>query len=211
MTLRITCLSAHGADEIQVSFEIGDGEHTDRESFVISTCDCADLRLCAGPCTTEQYDAVAYASSLYSARRKGLILLGYGRCSQRALSRKLCARGIEREIAEAAAADLAKEGYLDDGADALAEAERGVAKRWGERRIAASLREKGYDDESIRQALWALEDRGVDFVENCAALIRSRYSELPSDPKERQKILASLSRMGYTSSAIRDALRRSFS
>ena len=208
MTIRLTGLSAHGADELRASFEIGDGEHVQRESFLISVNDCADLRLCAGDCTEEQYDAVAYAASRYAARRRGLSLLAYGRCSEKALCRKLCARGIEREIAAEAAASLARDGFLDDSADALAEAERGVTKLWGALRIAAALRNKGYDDDSVRDALASLEDNGVDFVENCAALIRKRFPKLPSDPKEKQKMYASLARMGYTAAEIRDAVRR---
>ena len=208
MTITLVGLSAHGTDQIKVSFEIGDGEHVQNESFVISTSDCADLRLSAGMCTPEQYDAVAYAAALYDARRRALSLLSYGRCSERSLVRKLCMRGIDREIATQAAATLSQDGFLDDCADALCEAERALTKLWGKRRIAAALREKGYGDEAIAQALDTLEENGADFEENCAALIQRKYSCLPTDPRERQRLYASLGRMGYTTDEIRAAMRR---
>lgn len=208
MTILLTGLSAHGADEIKVSFEIGDGEHVQLESHVISAADCADLRLAKGDCTPAQYDAVAYAAALYGARKRGLSLLSFGRCSEKTLIRKLCARGIDREMAAEATASLSRDGYLNADADALAEAERGVAKLWGRRRIAFALREKGYSDDAIRDALCALEDRGVDFEENCAELIRRRGLTRVDDPKERQKQYAALARMGYTTEEIREAFRR---
>lgn len=207
MTITLSSLCAHGADAVKVGFEIGDGVHVQNESHVISGADCADLRLCKGVCTPEQYDAVAHAAALYGAKRKGLSLLAYGRHSEHSLVRKLCARGIERTVAAEAAAILAADGYLNGEADALAEAERAVAKLWGKRRIAASLREKGYDDESIRAALLSLEESGVDFEENCTVLLRKRFSSLPEDARERQKITASLMRMGYGTEEIRAAFR----
>ena len=207
MTVTLVGLSAHGADEIKVSFEIGDGEHVQKESFVISASDCADLRLAVGNVPPELYDAVAHASALYAARRRGLFLLSYGRCSERALVRKLCAKGIEREIAVQAAAALACDGYLDDRADALCEAERALTKLWGKRRIAAALHEKGYGEEAIAYALSALEENGVNFKRNCAVLLRKKYPAPPNDPKEKQKLFAACSRMGYTADEIRAAYR----
>ena len=207
MTITLVGLSAHGADEIKAFFEIGDGEHRQQESFVIATKDCADLRLSVGNCTPEMYDAVAYAASLYGARRRGLFLLSYGRCSERALAKKLCAKGIDREIATEAAAALAQEGYLDDCADALCEAERAFSKLWGKRRIVAALREKGYGDEAVKSALASLEENGADFKRNCATFLKRKYPELPEDPKEKQKLFAACSRMGYTADEIRGACR----
>ena len=115
-------------------------------------------------------------------------------------------KGISADIAEEAVSEIEKKGYLDDAASAAREAERCVAKKWGARRISAALYQKGYDGEAVKQALYALEDSGVDFAENCAELIRTRYDELPDDPNEKRKLYASMMRYGYSSSEINSAM-----
>ena len=188
MTVRIVSLTAHGSDEIAVSFELSDGTHTQSERLVITAADCADLRLRAGVSDEKTFEAVSYAAALRTATVRGLSILGYGRCSEKQLVQKLRRHGIDREIAEDAAEALRCAGYLDSFADALSEAEKALQKGWGEKRIAASLREKGYETEAIRQALLTLEDNGADYEENCARLIRKRVDTLPTEPAEKQKL-----------------------
>ena len=50
-----------------------------------------------------------------------------------------------------------------------------------------------------------LED--VDFSQNCAALIKKHYGEVPTDADENRRMIASLSRYGYSIGEIRDAIR----
>lgn len=205
MTLAIVSLAARGDEEIAVTFEIRSGEHTQTQRFTVSAATVADLHLHTGVCDTDCYDAVSRASEVCSAIKKALYLLGYGRCSESALCRKLVSKGIDREIAAEAVEELCRRGYLDAENDALREAERCVAKHWGRKRIAAALFEKGYRQSTIQSALNRLEDDGVDFVEVCAE--RLRRTEIPDDPDACRKLIASLERNGFSRSEIRDAMQ----
>lgn len=208
MTVTILSLSARGAESVAVTFELRCGEQTQRESFLLSPAQVADLGLCRGESNQACYDAVSTCARIYEAKKRGVILLGYGGCSEQALCRKLVAKGISREIAHMAVAELVSEGYVDPTADALREAERCVAKEWGKRRIVATLRAKGYADEAIRAAMYALEDAEVDFVALCAERIQKQVGVVPSEPAARQKLFASLERYGFSSAEIREAMRR---
>ena len=207
MNVSIVSLSAHGADEVLVSFAITNGTDTQSERLLVSAAAVADLRLSVGECDPGCFDAVLAASQMYAATKRGLALLSFGRHSPKMLVRKLLQKGIARDVAAEAVKGLIRQGYLNPRADAYAEATTCVAKGWGEMRISSALREKGYADPVIRYALDRLEEDGVDYTAACAAWIQRRFPERPTDPRERAKMYASLARYGYTSSNIRDALR----
>ena len=210
MTVSVLSISARGADEIAVTFGISQGEMSDRESFLLSAKAYADLGISLGECDTECYDRVAEAAEIYRAVKKGLSLLSFSRCSKKALVRKLVSKGFLKERATHAADELLQGGYIDEYADALREAELGVSKLWGENRIRASLYEKGYPEEAISAAMYSLEDNGVDFSEICAQRLERTTAAIPDDPKEKQKLVASLMRYGFSTSQIRDAFREIF-
>ena len=207
MTVSIVSICAHGADEVAVTFSLSDGIHKQTERLLLSAARCADLNLCVGASDEQCFDGAMYASRLYDATKRALAMLGFGRYSAHMMEHKLVRRGINAEIAADAVADLIERGYLSPAADALAEAQKGLAKQWGKLRIHASLRQKGYGDEDIRAAIEALEDEGADFEGNCAAVIRRRWCDVPIDATEKKKMVAALMRLGYTSSEIRAACR----
>lgn len=209
MTVVIVSLSARGSgDEIAVLFEMRRGEDCQRERLLISSSDLADLGLRVGACSSACFDAVLAVSERYSARKRALAILGYGRCSARRLAQKLSAKGVDRAVARETVERLVSEGYLDGGEDALREAQRDVAKLWGEKRIAADLRAKGYEDEAVRWALSELEEDGVDYVSSCAKRMERMEGVFSDDPRERQKCVAALTRAGFSLSEIREASRR---
>ena len=207
MTVSIVSLSAHGADEVCVSFAITNGTDTQSERLLVSAASVADLRLSVGDCEPSCFDAVLAASHRHTARKRALSLLSYGRCSPKMLVRKLLQKGINRDVATEVVKELIRQGYLNPRADAYAEATACVAKGWGRMRISSALREKGYSDPILHGALDRLDEDGVDYAQNCAALIRRRFPDRPTEPRERAKMYASLARCGYTSSDIREALR----
>ena len=207
MTISIVSLAARGADEICVSFAITNGTDTQTEQLLISAAAVADLRLSVGDCDEACFDAVLAASQMHEALKRGLSVLSFGRYSPRALARKMMQKGIARDVATEAVKALIRMGYLNPRADAYAEATACLTKGWGRTRISSALYEKGYSASVVHEALERLEDDGVDYAENCAALIRRRFVERTDDPRERAKMYASLSRYGYTSSDIREALR----
>jgi SOS response regulatory protein OraA/RecX len=207
MKISVLSVTARGEDEIYVTLEIREGDQWQKESFLLSAKAFADLGISVGECDREEYDRISRAAEIYRALKKGLTLLSYSRCSKKALVRKLISKGFSREYAIGASDELVREGYIDEHADALREAEICVSKLWGENRIRATLYEKGYPDDAISAAMYSLEDSGVDFSEICAARLERFVDEIPSDPKEKQKLVASLIRYGFSSSQIRDAIR----
>jgi len=48
----------------------------------------------------------------------------------------------------------------------------------------------------------------VDFSEICAAVIKKKWGSFPSDRAEAQKAAAALTRLGFTSTDIREAIRQ---
>ena len=70
------------------------------------------------------------------------------------------------------------------------------------------LRSKGYSDDAVNDALFALEDNGVDFEANCLKLVESKChgGALPSERSELQKLTASVMRYGYSSGDVKHAL-----
>ena len=163
------------------------------------------IRLAAGEITREQACCLLAAGELCAAIRRGMGLLQYGDCSARALVSKLVARGVPRSAAAGAADYLARRGYIREEETARLRAVRGLRKGWGPRRIRDDLRAHGFDADATDQAMAGLED--VDFSAHCAAVIRKRYGEVPTDPVERKKMVAVLLRLGYDTGHIREASR----
>ena len=206
MNVNIISLTQRGDDCVAVTFLLSHGEHEDFETFLVSRARFSQLKLSVGEASTDIYDEVSYYGKLYEACKQAMSFLAYGDCSRRKLIAKLRGKGIEPEIAEEAVSELESKGYINDIVNAAREAERCARKLWGKRRITAALYEKGYEEEASRRAIFALEDAGVDFTENCAELICKRYDDLPADPKEKAKLFASMTRYGYSSSEINSAI-----
>ena len=207
MTVSVLSISARGEREIAVTFEIRNGELAQKECFLLSASVFADLRLAVGECDRDTFDAVSDAAELYRATKKGLSLLGYGASSQKALYRKLVLKGFSKDIAQRATLELSESGYINENSDAVREAERGVSKLWGKKRIIAHLRSKGYPDEAIKEAVYSLEDSGIDFAQLCAERLERDIDSLPRDPKEMQKLVASLMRYGFSGGEIKKAIK----
>ena len=205
MTISIVSLSARGENEVVVTFEIREGDRFQKESFLISAARMADWRLRCGETTRDCFDTVSHGAQVYGATKRGLYLLGYGACSERALCQKLIAKGVSRDVAREAVAELCQAGYINEEADAMREAERCVAKEWGKRRIVGALRAKGFSDAAIKNALNELEDAGVDYVELCVRRIRKQVGVVPSEPAKKQKLISAQMRYGFSVSEIKEA------
>ena len=209
MTVSITSMIAlSGGEEIRVCFEtVSDGgKDCVRERFTISSKQYLEMGLSKGECSTDVYDLVAYASEVWSAVKRGMSILSCCACSEKALRMKLVSKGFSKESAAQAVGNLVASGALRAEDDAILTAQKMVDKLWGKKRIIAGLYEKGYSQKAIGAALAALEDNQVNYVENCRALIEKRYSELPKNASETQKMISSLGRYGYTLSEIKAAI-----
>ena len=205
MQIEIVALCATGDNDICVSFLVSQDSKQRKESFVISPEAYADMGLCRGESSREVYDAVEKESRIYYAFKRGLSSLGYGFCSSKMLISKLRTKGVAPEDAAEAVNRIVLKGYLDECENAKREAEICADKLGGESRIRAKLIERRYSAEAIDSALFYLEDAGVDFDKNCKRLIDKTYARLPSDAEEMRKLIAAVSRRGYSVSQIKAA------
>jgi SOS response regulatory protein OraA/RecX len=131
--------------------------------------------------------------------------LAFSQCSSRALIRKLLVKGFSRSVSEAAVELCEARGFIDESGMVLRRAEIMVEKPWGRIRILAKLREEGYSDaamDSVREYL-----DGVDFAETCARVILKKYRDIPEERIEREKMYASLARLGFSKNDIREAIK----
>ena len=208
MLVSITsAVAVNSGAEINVTFLIQreDGENTQRQSFLISSKQYLVLGIAKGACSSELYDVTERSAEIWGAVKKGMSVLGYGAYSKKALRAKLTAKGFSKDVAADAVEELEAMGLLNEKGDAHREAQRGVGKLWGKRRIVAGLYEKGYSPEAVHFAILALEDEDTDFVLNCRALIKKKFGSLPTDPTQRKKAISSLLHFGYSLSEIKDA------
>lgn len=183
-----------------------DGEKSKRVRLHLLTEQYAELGVQIGEIPPAGADTLMEAGKLCAAIRRGLGLLAYGDQSARRLAYKLSAKGIDRDVAEAAAAYLAEKGYIREDETAVQRARQGVRKGWGLTRIREDLRAHGFGAEVTEAAVESLDD--VDFTENCAAVIRRRYGGVPTDRPDRQKLTAALMRLGFAPEEIREAMRQ---
>ncbi len=208
--MRITVNSLKAIDSgnlISITAELCDGKHVDRRELIILASQYSGMRITKGEIDAERFDEIAHASKVCSAYRKGLFLLGYGACSEKSLNYKLKTRGFDSDVSAEAVKMLSQGGYINEACDAERETEKCLAKLWGRKRIISHLYSKGFTTETIRNAIESLED--VDFAENCEKLISRDYKTqlvlAISDKAAYSKLCASLSRMGYSFSEIKEA------
>ncbi len=208
MNLSIVSVTAACSDDIAITVEISDGERSCKQRLIISTEIYAKMQLCKGDIDRDTYDYLSAEASAYAAFKRALFILGYGACSKKTLVSKLVQKGFSREYSTEAAERAEHGGYLDDTSAATRQAECMASKLWGEKRIRAGLMQKGYGKEAVDRAMFALEDGGLSFDENCLLLMRRKFDTLPQDRAEMQKIISSFVRYGYTVSQIKGALER---
>lgn len=146
-------------------------------------------------------DEDLFADALTRAYR---YLSGAG-CSLAAMQRKLRAAGVAGEQAKQVVEHLIATSMLDERKSALREAEKSVAKLWGDRRILAALRAKGYGAQALAAVTSYL--RAQDGAARCARLIEMRRMVLPADEPSAARFAAALVRYGYTGREIKAAMR----
>ncbi|TQT33489.1 recombination regulator RecX [Xanthomonas perforans] len=125
--------------------------------------------------------------------------------SRKELNRKLLARGIEPDAAQAAVDRLTDEGWQDDTRFAAAVVRNRAGSGYGPLHIRAELGTHGLDSEAHSAALATFEG---DWTENARDLIRRRFGEQgPTDLPQRRKAADLLARRGFDGNSIRAATR----
>lgn len=156
--------------------------------------------------STELYDELSKNAELEAAVRQGLTILGYGTNSPNRLAEKLIHRGVSRENAVAAVAELIRRGYINEENDVRRLCDSMISKKDGQRKILVALRGRGYDRRALSVAEEYMAD--TDFSLVCEALIQSKIKKLPENREEMKKLLAKLTALGYNVSDVKKALAR---
>ena len=119
--------------------------------------------------------------------------------------KKLLQKGFSKDVCDDAVECVKQRGFVNENEIAIRRAQVLAEKRWGRSRILAKLREEGFGVSSVSAAIDQLEE--IDFALNCAEHIRKKYGLVPDDAHERELMYASLMRMGYSISEIKEAIR----
>ena len=123
------------------------------------------------------------------------------------LARLLAGKRVEPDAIEIVVSELVEQGYLDDARYARRFAEdRRRLDGWGAERIERRLRALEVAPEDIDAAL-AAQDAETE-LDAALALLRRRFPEPPSTPRDCQRALAVLVRKGYELELAYAVLRR---
>ncbi|MBW8374231.1 recombination regulator RecX [Stenotrophomonas sp.] len=125
--------------------------------------------------------------------------------SRKELTRKLQARGIENEAAEAAVSKLAEAGWQDDTRFAENLVRIRANTGYGPIHIRAELGTHGLDSDQIAAAMETFEG---DWTENARDLVCRRFGDAgPQELPQRRKAADLLARRGFPGDSIRLATR----
>jgi regulatory protein len=125
--------------------------------------------------------------------------------SRRTLIHKLKGYDFSEEICEYAADYAVEHGMVKEDVQVEHAIDTYLRRKyWGRRRIVAELSAKGYPREVIENALAEIPEE--EFMHALHVILVRKYGEIPADPQEKQKMILSLLRMGYSGNEIKDAL-----
>jgi regulatory protein len=125
--------------------------------------------------------------------------------SRRELTRKLTARGVEKDAAVAAIDKLEAAGWQDDGRFAESLVRSRASAGYGPLRIRAELGMHALGREAVGSALDSIE---VDWDALARDLVRRRFGDDVASDRDRQRKAADwLMRRGFTGAQVRAATR----
>ncbi len=207
----ILALTRASDEAISVRVEIVGEGGQERHEFVLLEGFCRELSLAVGEIEAELVPELAYFAEVTKAYFAACASFAYIPSSLRALQKKLLIKGFARDVASDAIEELRRRGFVDESGIARRRAELMVEKHWGSTRILAKLHEEGFDESVLSET----EDylASVDFSSHCRILIEKKQTvpicgSSPEARHARDLLYASLLRMGYTASQIREAMKR---
>lgn len=140
------------------------------------------------------------------ARKKALRFLQYRPRSGNEVRQKLRRQEFSPDTIERIINELSADGLLDDSVFARAWAEeRLLSKRLGFRKIRQELAQKGIPGETADAVMADLASR-YNEIENAQAYLEQKFRNRLSG-QEKQKLIDSLLRAGYSTSAAQDAVK----
>lgn len=121
------------------------------------------------------------------------------------LARKLAAYCEDRNEIEVLLDDFAKRGWLSEAryVEMVVQARQG---KFGSRRIAHELREKGVSEEGVAAALSEVRDGEL---ESARAVWAKKFGSLPADAKEKARQIRFLASRGFGQETIYKVMRGS--
>ncbi len=184
-----------------------------REDFAVSPSEWKKLSSTYGiaeqtPLTEEMYTDIKDAAERTLAVRRAAGILSRGDKSAHELKSKLTHAGISKESAEHAVELLRRRGYIDEDAQCERIAESLLrSKKYGRGRIVTHLISHGYPAECAKNAASSLSE---DDIANALQMnIEKKFPDIAEyDPADTKKAVASLMRLGFSSSEIFAEIRR---
>ena len=147
---------------------------------------------------------IEYCADVTKAYFSACSSFAFAPSSLRGLERKLIQKGFASDTAREAVGFISSRGVVDEAEVAIRRFELMIKKLWGRSRIISKLREEGFSSETVSSVDERFRD--VDFAESCANLIKKKFGRVPKERQERDKMLASLTRYGYSATEIRKAI-----
>ena len=203
--VRILALSSSGSERITVRLSVFNPSGQEELEYVLLREHVEELTLSVGECDETVLPEIEYYAEVARAYSSACSSFAYAQSSVRALFNKLLQKGFPRDVCEDAMLCVRSRGFVNEDEIALRRAQIMVDKRWGRTRILMKLREEGFEEDALSSVLTYLSE--VDFCSNCAALIQKRFGALPDGRHERELMHASLSRMGYSGTEIKEAMK----
>ena len=196
----------HSPAGIAVTVCIEGGEKPETAELLLSSELWQWGRLTAGTAVSEEdFAGMEHAALISRARARTREILSYAGQSRASLLQKLRHHGLPEEICEETADWAVEQRLIREDEQTLRAAEiYHRRKYWGRKRIAAELAAKGYGAEAIKAAAASIPDG--EYARALRLIIEKKFGEIPDDPAERQKMVLSLLRLGYTGQEIKDAI-----
>ena len=199
-------ISLRGDSTYLVSVEVSNGEESEIVEFVLLDELFEPLNIDVGDEIGNGLATLDHYSTVTAAYSSACLSFAYVQSSIKALYRKLIVKGFSKEASREAIDIVESRGFVDEENIAIRRAELMVEKLWGRSRILKKLYEEGFPASVIEGVAYELES--VDFAENCRRVIEKKYHFIPDDRKERDKMYASLIRLGYSGADIRAAISK---
>lgn len=154
----------------------------------------------------ERFEELYEASCVAVAVAKAEKMLSTGDYSKSRLISRLTHYDIQKCHAEHAADIMVERGYINEDEQTKRIARYFCLKKhWGKKRIAAELMARGYNRQSIYASLDYVTPEEYSFAIN--RIVSQRFPTPAEDQKELERRIAALSRMGFSLSEIKEALK----
>ena len=201
---RITAITPSGSERVTVRVTVANPSGSESVEFLLLKSHSERLELAVGSIEEELLPELEYYAEVSRAHSSACSSYAFSPSPLKSLYKKLVQKGVQRDVAADAVEVLKDSGAINENEMAVRRAQLLSEKPWGRSRILMKLREDGFDDGAISYAMNGLDE--VDFASNCADLIRKKFGGVPKDRQELDKMYASLSRLGFSSSDIRAAI-----